>query len=407
MISKVSRFLFCLLVLGFTVHVSGVLFILDGSKSTTISNLTLFLPALIMLLLDRQARKYIFYPRYAPVLVMLGFSCLIALWNEQSVTSGFDLFKVSLYIVLYLGAISWMVERDVMEKVLNLLFVIAAFFAFCSVAWHLVMVDSGYLLSGNRLSKLGYGGYADFQNPITASLYFGLFGVYGFHQLLTKRYSVAVTSVFCFCFFSLTLYVYCTLSRGVWLGYAIAIITTVILHHDARSRRWLVLAAGISLVGVVALSPVLLEQKDRGLSLRDLIWGDWLLRMPDFWLFGAGAGRAFDVCIEKGLCFSQAHNLYLQFFYEYGIGGAALLLVVVGVALRRSLDRSLWGRPLATAGLPLLVFGLVTALFDYHTMMNRPGVYWLVFWMPIALILAQQPRKELRASAGVGHDGSA
>ena len=401
MINRFSLFLFYFLVFGFTVHVSGILYILDGSKSTTISNLTLFLPALIMLIADRNARQFLFQSRYLPVLVMLGFTVMVALWNKQSITSGFDVFKVSLYIVLYLGAINWMVERGVIERVLNILFVVAAIFAFSSVALHLIMIDPGYLLSGQRLSSLGYGGYADFQNPIPASLYYGVFGVFGFHQLLTRRYSIPLTLFFYGCVLALSLYVYCTLARGVWLGYGVAILAIVILHHQPRSRKWLALTAVILALAAVGLSPILLEQGDRGLSLRDLIWADWLLRLPEFWLFGAGAGTGFDVCINSGLCFSQAHNLFLQFFYEYGIAGVLLLLLVVGVVLKRSLDRRLWTGPLATAGFPLLVFALITALFDYHTVMNRPGVYWLVFWMPIGLVLAQNVKKDVERVEGV------
>jgi hypothetical protein len=44
--------------------------------------------------------------------------------------------------------------------------------------------------------------------------------------------------------------------------------------------------------------------------------------------------------------------------------------------------------PLGLLGLPWLTYAVATALVDYHTVLNRPGVYWLVFWLPIGLILA-------------------
>ncbi|MCF5467213.1 hypothetical protein GIV52_09090 [Pseudomonas syringae] len=392
MTTTVSRYLFCLLVAGFTLHVSGMLFITDGSRGTTISNLTLFLPALVLLLIGREWRDPLFSRQYLPVLLLLVFTVLVALLNKGSVIKGAEQFKTALYILLYLGAIHWMVSRDVMEKVLNLLFVIAAIAAFASIAYHLITVDSHYLLSGDRLFKLGYKNYADFQNPIVAALFYGVFGVYGFHQLLTKRYSRTVTLVYCLCVFSLSLYMYCTLSRGVWLGYVAAISASVMLHNDARSRKWLAVTAGVLVVAITLLSPVLLEQKVRGLSLRDVIWSEWLSRLGDFWLFGAGAGKSFDICIENVQCFKQAHNLYLQFFYEYGIAGAILLLVMIGTVFNRSLKRSLWASPLGTAGFPLFLFALLTAMFDYHTVMNRPGVYWLVFWLPVGLILSTGSR---------------
>jgi O-antigen ligase len=248
------------------------------------------------------------------------------------------------------------------------------------------------LLSGHRLSSLGIEGYADFENPIVAALYYGVFGVYGFHQLLTRRYTLLLTVFFSVCVLTLSAYVYCTLSRGVWLGYAAAIGASVVLHHNARSRKWLALAAVAVALVALWLAPVLLEQKARGFTLRDLIWADWLQRLPDFWLFGAGAGQKFDTCIENVQCFTQAHNLYLQFFFEFGIIGMLLLLLVTVQVVTRSLKREYWSYPLATLGFPLIVFALVTAMFDYHTVMNRPGVYWLVFWMPVGLILSIGPR---------------
>ncbi|SDQ61330.1 O-Antigen ligase [Pseudomonas cannabina] len=397
MTTTVSRYLFCLLVAGFTIHVSGMLFITDGSRGTTISNLTLFLPALILLLIGREWRDPLLSRQYIPLLALLVFTVLVALLNKGSIIKGSEQFKTALYIMLYLGAIHWMVSRDVMEKVLNLLFVIASVAAFASIAYHLIMVDSHYLLSGDRLFKLGYENYADFQNPIVAALFYGVFGVYGVHQLLIRRYSCAVTLVFCLSVLSLSLYMYCTLSRGVWLGYGAAIGASVLLHNDSRSRKWLAVSAGVLLLAVILLSPVLLEQKVRGLSLRDVIWSEWLVRLGDFWLIGAGAGKSFDICIANAQCFKQAHNLYLQFFYEYGIVGAILLLGMIGAVFVRSLNRGLRASPLGTVGFPLFLFALLTALFDYHTVMNRPGVYWLVFWLPIGLILSNGSRAHVKS----------
>ncbi|UXZ95413.1 O-antigen ligase family protein [Pseudomonas phytophila] len=388
MVAAVSRFFLYLLVAGFTVHISGMLYISDGSRFTTISNLTLFLPALILLFLDREVRESLCSKRYLPLLVLLGFTVLVALLNPTSDLSASDQLKTGFYILLYVCAIKILVDKNLMEKSLDAAFLIAGIFALVSLIYTFFAVDSNMFLDGQRIQKLGYKDYADFKNPIIAALYYGFFGVYGVHQLLTKRYSRFVALVYGVCVLALSLYLYCTLSRGVWLGYGAAIGASIAFHNDERSRKWLAGAAVAGVLVLLWLSPMLLEQTDRGFSYRDLIWHDWLERLPDFWLVGAGAGNKFNVCVDSGHCWTQAHNLYLQFFYEFGVGGALLLLIMIGCVLARSLNRDSWGSPLGSVGFPLIVFAVLTALFNYHTVMNRPGVYWLVFWMPVGLVLS-------------------
>ncbi|MFK7700609.1 O-antigen ligase family protein [Pseudomonas caspiana] len=388
MVAAVSRFFLYLLVTGFTVHISGMLYISDGSRFTTISNLTLFLPALILLVLDHRVRESLPSKRYLPLWVLLGFTVLVALFNPTSALSALDQLKTCFYILLYVIAIKILVDRNLMEKSFDVAFVIAGIFALVSLVYTFFYVDSNMFFDGQRIQKLGYKDYADFKNPIIAALYYGLFGVYGFHQLLTKRYSRFVMLVYGVCVLALSLYLYCTLSRGVWLGYGAAIGASIAFHHDQRSRKWLACTAVFAALILIWLSPMLLEQTDRGFSYRDLIWHDWLERLPDFWLAGAGAGNKFNICIDSGHCWAQAHNLYLQFFYEFGLGGALLLLFLIGSVLTRSLNKSNWNLPLGTIGFPLLVFAVLTALFNYHTVMSRPGVYWLVFWMPVGLVLS-------------------
>jgi O-antigen ligase len=388
--SAFLKYTLFVLMIGFTAHLTGLLFILDGSVYTTISNLGLFLPALILCIGDRGLRNSFIQKHYRPVLLLLAFSMLMALLNPNATISAFTQFKTVLYIALYLGTIHILAREGLLEKCLTFTFVVAGLFAIAGLLIHSIQQEQNILFSGKRLFSMGYGGYADFKNPIIAALYFGFFGIYGFHLLLTKALGLWSRVLFAACVLGLSMYVFCTLSRAVWLGYGLAICTTILFHHNSRSRKWLYLAAVLFLGAAAWLWPILLHQQNRGFSLRDHIWAGWLNRLGDFWLFGAGAGRDFDFCIAGTRCFSQAHNLFLQFFYEFGIMGAALIILAVIHACKCAIDKKTWARPLGSVGLPLLIFGVTTALFDYHTVYNRPGVYWIVFWLPIGIILSQK-----------------
>lgn len=387
--SVFSRCTLLVLLIGFTVHLTGLLFIIDGSTYTTISNLSVFLPALLLCVVDARLRHSLLQKRYWPVLLMLAFSLVIACLNPGSTTSAFAQFKTALYVTLYLGTIHVLAREGLLEKSLTCAFAVAGLFAIAGLLIHFARQDQNIFFTGQRLYDLGYGDYANFRNPIIAALYYGFFGVFGFHLLLTKPCGPWLRAFYMACVAGLSLYLFGTLSRAVWLGYGLAICTTIVFHHTPRTRKWLYLAGALFLVTVAWLWPVIVDQQSRGFSLRDVIWAGWLSRISEFWLFGAGAGSDFDICVLETTCYNQVHNLFLQFFYEFGVLGAALLLLAVAHVFKGAVDRRTWSNPIGSAGLPLLVFGIVTALFDYHTVFNRPGVYWIVFWIPVGIILSQ------------------
>ncbi|CAG8871227.1 hypothetical protein PS627_04358 [Pseudomonas fluorescens] len=387
------RFLLAFLTLGFVVHIAGMLFITDGSRHTTISNATLFIPALILLIFDKPLRQSLLSRNYLLVGLLLTFTIAIALINSDSPNSASHQFKTALYVILYLSTINLLIREGGMEACLNILFIVSGATAVASMIVQTIALDQNIFVGGHRLFSLGYEEYANFKNPIIAALYYAFFAIYGFYQLLTKRYSRITNVLFSACVLGLTLYLYCTFARGVWLAYSVTICTIALLHHSERSRRWLIATAVLTVATAITLLPVLTDQYSRGLSLRDIIWKGWLERLGEFWLIGAGAGRRFEICIAADQCFSQAHNLFLQFFYEFGIIGFVLLVCMLIGAFRQSLNRRARAMPLGSLGLPLLIFSIITAMFDYHTVLNRPGVYWLIFWLPIGLILSTQLKR--------------
>ncbi|MCY1305991.1 hypothetical protein D9M68_835380 [compost metagenome] len=96
-------------------------------------------------------------------------------------------------------------------------------------------------------------------------------------------------------------------------------------------------------------------------------------------------------------CFNQAHSLYLQFTFEYGLPGLLLLLAFVWGLVRSGLSRR--GRDnMATLGLALFAFMLVSAVANYYVIFLRPGVFWIVFWLPAGMLMAMSCRER----AGIG-----
>lgn len=388
--------------LGLLVHLVGFLFITDGSRITTLLNLTFFLPALLLTACVPAYRSRLLSRELLMPAVFLGFTVLVACLNAQSEHSPKDQLKVSLYVLIYLSAILILALENKLERLLSGAFFFASATAMASLLYQRLVLGQD-VLGSYRIFSLGYGDYANFANAIVSALYFAVFAVYGVHQLASKPMTWALRALWAFCVAGLVLYVLCTGSRGVWLGMLAAFFASLLMHLSTGRRR----AALAIMVAVVVGAGVILKHvftgQGRGLSLRDEIWAGWYDRLGEFWLTGAGAGNAFDICVSETTCFKQAHNLFLQVGYEFGLFAVLLLVVMIGVAYVRGMQRSHWHKPLGSVGLALMIFATISAVANYHTVLSRPGVYWLVFWLPVGLLINASFMAQ-RSNERVGED---
>lgn len=225
---------------------------------------------------------------------------------------------------------------------------------------------------------------ADFQNPIVSALYFGVVAVIALCMSLREKGWLKVLSLFAF--LGASAYCYFTYSRGVWVGLLAAIMVFLAVSLPARQFR-------LALWGILplALAGVFLLGKAGGIdaSYRDEIFWQWWSKIDAFWLGGSGAGADTNICIDKiQRCFNQAHSLYLQFFYEYGIPGLLLLVVLIATLLLSGW-RYRVRRSFAPLGLALMVFAIVVSVANYYVIFLRPGVFWIVFWLPTAILMCE------------------
>jgi O-antigen ligase len=373
--------------LGMLVDLIGILFVNDGSRLTALLNLTFFLPALVLTLSVPAYRVRLFNRELLFVGLFLLFTLLVVCLNSQSEHSLKAQLKTALYVLVYLSAVLILALENKLERLLCWAFFLASAVAAASLLYQGVVLHKALFFARFRLDSLGYEGYADFGNAIVSALYFGVFAVIGVHQVVSKPMAVWQRAVWALCVAALGLYLLSTGSRGVWAGVLAAFFFSVILHLQGRVRAGVLAAAVLVLATATFYVKVVLAQGGRGISLRDQIWSAWYERLGEFWLTGAGAGNDFDVCVAQTTCFNQAHNLFLQTGYEYGLFGMLLLVLLIAVAWVRGMDRSVREQPLGSLGGVLMLFAVITALVNYHTVLNRPGVYWLVFWLPLALVI--------------------
>ncbi|MDP3816324.1 O-antigen ligase [Pseudomonas sp.] len=374
----------CWLALGLFLQLAGLCFITDGSRYTTIVNLMLFLPALLAVVLSWSRIDSWQRPLCMALLALLAWVLIVALFNEGSEDGRLRWLRVTLYAWLYLMAISLVMQnRRVWQWLLVAVVLVAGLCAWGSLVQALYVEQHGLEYRAFRIFTWGWRGLADFGNPIVAALYFGVGALVAAHLVVSAR---GIIRWLCLvALVGMLAYQYFTYSRGVWVGVLAGLAT---LGWFVLSRRLLVIAIVVATPMAVLILLLLGRAGGLEMSYRDAIFGSWLSQLDTFWLWGAGAGADANICIAAAKrCFNQAHSLYLQFFFEYGLPGLLLLLTLIGLLLHRGWRYRLQDS-MAPLGLAMMVFTLVVAIANFYVIFLRPGVFWMVFWLPVGILLA-------------------
>jgi O-antigen ligase len=285
-----------------------------------------------------------------------------------------------------------MQNRELWRCLLLAVVCTAAIFAWLSLFQALYVEQRGVGFRSFRLDSWGGSEVADFKNPIVSALYYGVVTIVALYLSLHERGIKRLLSILAL--LGAALYCYFTYSRGVWMGVLAGALAYLAVTLKVRYFRWLLLC--LTPLAAVAL---FLLGKAGGIdaSYRNEIFWQWWGMIDTFLYWGAGAGADPNICIEElQRCFNQAHSLYLQFFYEYGALGLLLLLALV-VSLAVTGWRHRFSRESVPLGFALMVFMLVVSIANYYVIFLRPGVFWIIFWLPVAILIsdmAESPRSE-------------
>lgn len=217
---------------------------------------------------------------------------------------------------------------------------------------------------------------------------------------------------------------YATLNRMFWLSLgATLLLFAVLWKRDAATRRrggLLAAAAALALVALLFVAvakqrpvdPLAAPAADGATashvvgtfanSERFRIWRFWIERIAEKPLTGVGFGRDLphivyvDLKPEEwfGLMFAHAHNLFLDYLLQLGIGGLMALLLLLGALLR-----AFWrirGAPAPRADVVgLCGIALVAALVSKNF---TDDLFWrsdsLLFWALAGMTLGYGRRLE-------------
>lgn len=377
-----------LLALGLFVQLSGFLFNNDGSRQATQVYLLLFVPALVLLLIERLALPLWRQPCALALLVLLGWVVVRGSLDGAEKWPGYWL-KVALLILLYVFAISHLISKGVIGIPLAMAVLFACCFAWLTLIVQFVVLDKPLayelLRSTGRLQELGWHGFADFSHPIPAGLYYGVFAVLLLSVLVERELKAWAWLPVLLGLAGLLVYVLLTFSRGAWFSTLAGSLTLLLLSPQRRARILLLIGALAILLMMVVFWSRVEHEWFLGTSQRVPIWLNWLDRLPEFWILGKGAGVDLIYRYPWGDVVNRAHSQYLQLWFEYGVVGFALFLLLLGTVLLKAWR--LRADLAARVALAVLVFALVAMVSDISSIFSRPSPYWVVLWLPIGLII--------------------
>jgi len=187
---------------------------------------------------------------------------------------------------------------------------------------------------------------------------------------------------------------------GVW---ALIMLLTYFNFYHQKSKRATFIIISIALAVVIAIT-LLLIYTPIGASLlqrnfyRPEIWHGYIavtLRCG-IWM-GCGPEHAFQYISRDGNVMVHPHSVFVTQFYKAGLIGVIPLLALTILAITQGLRAGSW------AGWYLAV-GVLGLCFDGSSLVHSPSQRWLVFHLPLALLIAQQLRqtyadRTLKASA--------
>jgi O-antigen ligase len=210
-----------------------------------------------------------------------------------------------------------------------------------------------------------------------------LFTFYLFNKYKTKGVRVFLTASLVFDILAILI----SFSRGAYLAMLIWGIVYIV-HKGLLRSLWKVLVVGVIalVIGVIAIRSLgidtemleyrfsIEEMREKKGANRGLIWEAYLSNMEKYFVTGMGIGNSPSVMKGNKQGVSEAyesHNLYIQYFAEYGIIGLLLYLLYWRGYLRqfRKTKNDKWF---------LMSMGMVFLVVTFFLNIDKGRTFWIV-----------------------------
>ena len=371
------------LALAYSLFLAGYFIIPSGGDLYKFYSVAVFVPGLFAV--KSALRETVDSGLWYSILTYLVYMLLTSFWSIDFSWKEFLVdTRLAAYIVMFLLVTILLYARDqqLFENIIKLICVGAGIAALISIAlWY-----TKYPLPRPRLIGIGI-----IDNPNPSAFVYGFFAVLNAYYAFRSKHPWIKTAFFFLCI-ALLAFVYLTKSNTGILATATAV--SLLLAFYKHNHRLLV--AG-SMLGALAAILYLLwslgllsNPADSGLTTRLPIWHAVLNLWLDAPVFGNGYQSELLLRLSDGSDVGNwAHNALLATLRDGGVTGLILHLLVLATATRAALRLARkHGDPIY---LILIVFGFICMTADTDLLITRPRELWIIFWLPLAMILARGP----------------
>ncbi|MEW5008176.1 MAG: O-antigen ligase family protein [Cycloclasticus sp.] len=378
-----------IIALGLFIQLSGLFWVTNGYSTKVY--LLLSLPTLLYAVINSRYIYDNFLLKnpigWALALFFTLFS-LSGLWSEAGSYLG-TASKKSLLCLLYVISVAVLVQKSK-----HFITILSATVIIAGIAALLTLVNN-FLIEGiplsTRIMQSNIGELADFKNPIIAGIVYcniALCGIYLLTTDLNKHIKSAIIISILLCIITALF----TQSRTSFLGVILAFSGLILVYPRSNIKWW---GVGMSCLLIIIMMTPLWESfiTRSGTSWRPQIWlgaVTHLLKEAPFLGFGAGSEEHFLATkLLNGtvttLSWGHPHNGFILASMQTGLLGFLIYASLFFSSLKSLVVRK--HSKLAPLALSLTLFSIGVQITDIHTIVSRPGVYWLVIWFPIGIAL--------------------
>lgn len=385
---KLFRMLFWIMSVGLFIQLTGKVFYSSSSANGAHVYLLLILPSVILALVSGLKRinflssEAIFF--LASTGLFLLFCSLSAAWGDTEESVAYVLRK-SIVIMFYIHAVIYLVTVAKWEQIkLFLIFLcyVSALGAVLSLGYQLLVLDEALGWRTFRIYSMGYNEWIDLGYPVIAGIYFGFFTVLTVVLLGLREESKLHSVLLLAAILVMLPYIFQTFSRTSWVASGVAVAyLTLVYRHRAIFALGIAFGVVCGVMVVVFYDEIVVELTKIQLSGRPIIWA-WTL--GEF-LEHPVVGHGFDHSFWPEKSFAHAHNFFLQIMFEQGLVGLFFFLVMLCTVFF-----AVWKHRQAKwvlVSFSLVIYILVAMQVEIQHVITRPGLFWTIFWFPLALVI--------------------
>ncbi len=180
-------------------------------------------------------------------------------------------------------------------------------------------------------------------------------------------------------------------SRNGQIGAMLGVSTLFIAHRVADRQRFAAAVMGMGVILLAVLAALIANEATRNLALPrgdSFRLATWLATLQAIADGGLWFGRGIltdDTLVTAVGEFPHPHNMYLSVLFPGGLVGAALFAALIAAVVRTLLNH--YGHRDAKLALGILGLALPAWLLDGHELIDKVGMAWFLFWLPVAISL--------------------